>query len=166
MAPSRWLAAFLFGLGLIFAQFAFSGWTIGDPAPVSLFAQRETVRVASVEILSGRTNGAIRHTPRVTVFRGAEIMELAGLTGSFYDNRQVSAEAAIEGYVIGQLVTVRLVNAVPYADRTDWFSLIGSIVVSLFAVALIAAGGVLAFAGNAGQTGRITADRKRDDICG
>jgi len=151
MAPSRWCAAFLLGFGLVLALFAFSSWTSGNPAPATLFASRETVRVAAVEILSGRTNGSIRYRPRVTVLRRGEVLELAGLVGSFYDHRRASAEAAIAGYAVGEAVTVRLVNAVPHADRMDWFTMLGAVWMSLFAVALMATGGALAFAGNAAR---------------
>jgi hypothetical protein len=164
MGPSRRLAALLICLGLVFALFAFNSWTSGDPPPANLFAPREEVRVASVEILSGRTNGSIRHVPRVMVVWGAEVVELAGLTGSFYDYRQPSAEAAIAGYAAGQMVMVRLVDAVPYADRTGWFKLIGAIWMSLFTVALVVTGVVLAFARIAAPIRPITADRKRSDI--
>lgn len=151
MVPSRWCAAFLLGLGLVLALFAFSSWTSGNPPPATLFAPRETVRVAAVEVLSGRTNGSIRYRPRVTVLWRGEVMELAGLVGSFYDYRRASAEAAITGYAVGEAVTVKLVNAVPYADRTDWFTMLGAVWMSLFAVAIMAAAGVLALASNAAR---------------
>lgn len=146
MNTTLWLGAFLIGLGLIFVQFAFAGWSTGNPAPVSLFAPRETVRVVSAEVLSGRQNGSIRHIPRVTVLHRTEIATLGGLTGSFYDNRRGSAEASIEDYAIGKAVTVRLLNDAPYADRTDWFLLGSAIWMTFFAGGVLSVGVLLVVA--------------------
>lgn len=124
---------------MVFAPFAFNAWTLGNPAPNSLFAPRQAVRVVSVEISSGRTNGSIHYTPRIEVLRGAEVVDLRGVTVSFFDNRRASAEAAIEGYSVGQAMTVRLIHDAPYADRTDWFTLIGAILMSFFAMLILIA---------------------------
>ena len=147
MNTTRWLAVSLICLGLVFARLAFAGWTTGDPAPTSLIAPRATVHVVSAEVISVRTNGAIRHVPRVTVLHESGVVELGGLTGSFYDYRQGSAESAIRDYVVGEEVAVRLIDNAPYADRTDWFSLVGALWMSVFAAAILVAGGVLALAG-------------------
>ena len=147
MNATLWLGAFLIVLGIVFAQFAFASWSTGNPAPVSLFAPRETVRVVSADILSGRQNGSIRHTPRVAVLYQKEIVDIGGLTGSFYDNRRDSAEASIEDYAVGEAVTVRLLDGAPYADNTDWFRLGAAIWMTLFAGGILSAG-VLMVAGS------------------
>ncbi|MCW5719692.1 MAG: hypothetical protein KIS86_00970 [Devosia sp.] len=163
MNAARWLGAFLICLGLVFAQFAFAGWTNGDPAPVTFLAPKATVRVVSAEVVFGRKNGVMRYVPRITVRYGAEVVDLRGLTGSFHDNRQGSAEAAIRGYTVGETVTVRRVNDALYADKTDWFKLMGAVWVSLFAMIILAAGGVLARTDRIGNQKSHKADGNPDN---
>jgi len=150
---ARLLLAFIarlgmLGLGLVFAQAAYSAWMAGDPPPASLFNPRATAEVIEARIVSGRQNGSIRHRPVVEVSWASKATELRGLKGAFYSGRLESeAAAAIKDYRIGETITVRVVNGLPYADTIDWFRLGAALWLSLFALAFLSVGAVIVIAG-------------------
>lgn len=124
-------------VALVFLHAAHAAWTTGDPPPISLFWAREIVRIVEVNVVSGRQNGTMRHVPQVSVLRDSGPTDLKGLTGSFYDYRRASAEAAIAGYVAGEAITVTVSDGAPYADRIDWFRLGAAMWMTLFASASV-----------------------------
>lgn len=134
----------LLGIGLIFAQAAYSAWTRGDPPATSLFSSRTTARVVAARVVSGRQNGSLRHVPEVSVLWAGQVTPLRGLTGAFFTARQDAAEAAIRGYVPGDDITVRVIDGRPYADAGDGFRLGSAVWLSLFAAMLLAVGAVVA----------------------
>lgn len=147
-------ARFLFGLlarfgvlgvGLVFAQAAYLAWTTGDPPPAGLFSPRATAEIIEARIDSGRQNGSIRHVPKVTVLWASKTTELRGLKGAFYSGRLESAAASIlRDYRVGDVITVRVMDGVPYADADDWFRLGAAVWLSLFALVFLCAGGAVA----------------------
>lgn len=95
--------------------------------------------------------GSLRHTPLVKVLRPLRPAELRGMEGSFYSHRLEAAEAAIRDYRAGGVVTVRVVNGLPYADQNDWFRLAGAFWITLFAGILLVTGATIAMAGRIRQ---------------
>lgn len=147
----RRVAALLFCLGLVFLHIAHAAWTTGSPPPISLFGAREIVLIVEAKVVSGRQNGSMRHFPQVTVLRASGLAELGGLTGSFYDYRQSSAQTAIASYAPGDAVTARIIKGSLFADRIDWFLFGAAVWMTLFASAILSAGGMLVVAGNFNQ---------------
>lgn len=136
------------GVGLVFLYAANLAWTAGDPPPASLFSPRATVEVIGARIDSGRRNGGIRHTPMVEVWWASKAAELRGLKGAFYSGRLESEAAGfLEGYRIGEAITVRMVNGLPYADRNDWLRLGVALGLSLFTLRFLSVGTAIAVAG-------------------
>ena len=134
----------LLGVGLVFAQAACSAWAQGNPPAMSLFSPRATARVVAAEVVSGRQNGSLRHTPQVSVLWAGRVTPLRGLMGSFFTARQEAAEAAIRGYTVGDDIQVRIIDGQPYADDNDGFQLFGAVWLSVFAVMLLGLGTVVA----------------------
>jgi len=134
----------LLGVGLIFAQAAYSAWTTGDPPATGLFSPRATARIVAARVVSGRQNGSLRHIPEVSVLWAGQVTQLGGLTGAFFTARQDAAEAAVRGYTPGDDITVRVIDGRPYADASDGFRLGGAVWLSLFAAVILAVGAVVA----------------------
>jgi hypothetical protein len=53
--------------------------------------------------------------------------------GSFYGYREEDAKRAIAGFTPGDTATVRVVNGMPYTNRTNWFGLSANTVLALIA---------------------------------
>jgi hypothetical protein len=123
----------LIALGLVVGQMAMAAWTTGSPPLAAIFAERAEVKVLEAEIVSGRQNGAMRHLPHVLVEWNGTPTELPDLKGSFYGYREEDAERAIAGFTPGDTATVRVVNGMPYTNRTNWFGLSANTVLALIA---------------------------------
>jgi hypothetical protein len=92
------------------------------------------VLVLSVDVLSGRQNGSLRHTPSVTVeWRGVP-HALHGLRPSFAASDRGSAQSAVQSLAPGDEILVRLVDGQIFIDRNDWFRLGGAIWLTLLAI--------------------------------
>ncbi|HEV2516599.1 MAG TPA: hypothetical protein VGV07_15185 [Devosia sp.] len=154
MSGANWVVLLLAGIGLMLTNAAIGSWTTGDPPPASVFGQRSAARVVEARVVSATQNGSLRHVPLVLVQWDGQVTELRGLTGSFYDYRNGTAETAIRGIVIGQAVAVRVVEGALYVDRTDWLRLGGAIWLSLFALIAWGAGVVLSLPGRFKRLGR------------
>lgn len=138
------------GLGVLLAVLASRAWQAGTPPAWSLFAPTVQALVIISEPRDElRPDGEIRHWPHIEVAwppGDATNVVVEGLLRPKNPFMLQTAESIVENHPVGQMMTVRVVDGQPFADRRDLRDLTAAFGFSIFSLPLIL-GGILTFTG-------------------